>query len=199
MVSLCSTHPTGYGALPDYIQRSIGAMSSDTSADDLAFSEFPPASREQWLKLVSGVLKGASFEKRLVSKTYDGIAIAPLYGRDASARAVFGRKAGAPWQVMQRVELPDPAAANAQALHDLENGATGLALVFAGAVGAYGFGLAETSLGRVLDGVFLDVGVAIDLQSGAEPGHVARRVSEVIRQRGVAPAATDVRFGFDPL
>ena len=28
-----------------------------------------------------------------------------------------------------------------EALHDLENGATGLSLVFAGAVGAYGYGL----------------------------------------------------------
>src|SRR6266853_3266886 len=139
-------------------------MSDDTKADDLAFAEFPPASREQWLKLVSGVLKGASFEKRLVSKTYDGIAIEPLYGRDAKARPVFGRKAGAPWQIIQRIEFPDPAVANAQALHDLEHGATGLALVFAGAVGAYGFGLdGEAPLARRLEGMALDAGVAIDL------------------------------------
>ena len=106
-------------------------MSDDTvRADELAFAEFPPASREQWLTLVSSVLKGAPFEKRLVSKTYDGIAIVPLYERDGGAPAVFGRKAGAPWQIVQRIEFPDPAAANAQALHDLENGATGLALVF---------------------------------------------------------------------
>ena len=42
---------------------------------------------------------------------------------------------------MQRLDHPDPAAANAEALNDLENGATGLSLVFAGAVGAYGYGL----------------------------------------------------------
>src|SRR6516164_4783 len=130
-------------------------MSNDTTmADDLAFAEFPPANREQWLALVSGALKGAVFEKRLVSKTYDGIAINPLYERDAGARPVFGRRAGAPWQIIQRIEFPDPAAANAQALHDLENGATGLALVFAGAIGAYGFGLVdEAAVARVLAGV----------------------------------------------
>ncbi len=56
---------------------------------DLSFAaEFPAASREQWLKLVSGVLKGAPFERRLVSKTYDGLAIEPLYGRDATARPI---------------------------------------------------------------------------------------------------------------
>ena len=42
---------------------------------------------------------------------------------------------------MQRVDHPDPAAANAQALHDLENGATGLTLVFAGSLNANGYGL----------------------------------------------------------
>src|SRR5712671_4009386 len=138
-------------------------MSDDTiRATDLTCPEFPKASREQWLALVSSAIKGAPFEKRLVSKSYDGIAIAPLYERGSGARAVFGHAAGAPWRIVQRVELPDPARANAQALHDLEHGATGLALVFAGAIGAYGFGLEATSLGRVLDGVFLDAGVAID-------------------------------------
>ena len=42
---------------------------------------------------------------------------------------------------MQRIDHPDAVSANAQAMHDLENGATGLTLVFAGANGAYGFGL----------------------------------------------------------
>jgi methylmalonyl-CoA mutase len=169
-------------------------------ADDLAFTEFPPASREQWLTLVSSVLKGAPFEKRLVSKTYDGIAIAPLYGRDGGARAVFGRKAGAPWQIVQRIEFPDPAAANAQALHDVENGATGLALVFAGAIGSYGFGLAgDASLAHLLDGVVLDAGIAIDLQPGPHAEHVARQLTDVIRRRGASLFAFDIRFGFDPL
>ena len=96
----------------------------------LAFAaEFPAATREQWLKLVDGVLKGAPFDKRLVARTYDGLAIQPLYARAADARPVAARAPGAPWTVMQRVDHPDPAAANEQALHDLENGATGLTLV----------------------------------------------------------------------
>ena len=41
-----------------------------TSPDTLPLaSEFPPASREQWLKLVEGVLKGAPFEKKLIHTT----------------------------------------------------------------------------------------------------------------------------------
>ena len=176
-------------------------MSDDiVRPDDLAFTEFPPAGRQQWLTLVSRVLKGAPFEKRLVSKTYDGIAIAPLYGRDSGAHAVFGRKAGAPWRIVQRIEFPDPAAANAQALHDVENGATGLALVFAGAIGAYGFGLGtNASHARLLDGVGLEAGVAIDLQPGPHAEHIARQMTDVIGQRGVSPTVVDIGFGFDPL
>jgi methylmalonyl-CoA mutase len=176
-------------------------MSDDTAAtDDPAFTEFPPASREQWLKLVSGALKGASFEKRLVSKTYDGIAIEPLYGRDATARPVFGRTAGAPWQVLQRIEHPDPAAANAQALHDLDNGADGLSLVFAGAVGAYGFGLRpdKVSVARALDGVMLDAGIALDLQvNAAHAKSVIEALTDLARQHGLAPSAAGIRFGLD--
>src|SRR5216683_7742767 len=112
---------------------------TDASADDLPLAaEFPPASREQWRKLVDGVLKGAPFEKRLVAKTYDGLAIEPLYDRNAQASPVVGRAPGTAWGVVQRTDHPDPAAANAEALHDLENGATGLSLVFTGSVGAYG-------------------------------------------------------------
>src|SRR5262245_37743334 len=130
--------------------------------DDISFAaEFPAATRAQWLKLVEGVLKGAPFDKRLVGRTYDGLAIEPLYSGDGAARPVAARAAGAPWAILQRIDHPDPVAANAEVLHDLENGATGLSLVFAGAVGAYGYGLdsSATTLARVLDGVYLDYGV----------------------------------------
>src|SRR5262245_46354847 len=176
-------------------------MSNNTvRPGELTFTEFPPASREQWLALVSSVIKGAPFEKRLVSKSYDGIAIAPLYARNSEARAVFGHTAGAPWRIVQRIELPDPAGANAQALYDLDNGATGLALVFADTIGAYGFGLdADVSLARLLDGTALDAGVAIDLQPGVNAAHIAQQMTDVVQRNGVSATATDISFGFDPL
>src|SRR5262245_34811135 len=169
--------------------------------DDLPLAaEFPAATRDQWRKLVDGVLKGAPFEKRLVAKTYDGLSIAPLYERDPEARPVPARAPGQPWQVMQRADHPDPAAANAQAVLDLENGATGLALVFAGSVGAHGFGLDVTAsaVSRVLDGVHLDAGIAVELDLGPDDGP-AQHLAALVRARGTAPAATDIRFGLDPL
>src|ERR1700760_931416 len=110
-------------------------MTSET--DDLRLAaDFAPATEADWRKLVDGVLKGAPFEK-LVGKTYDGLKIEPIYQRARDAAPIAGRALAAPWQIMQRVDHPDPAAANAQALHDLENGANGLTLVFSGANGAH--------------------------------------------------------------
>jgi methylmalonyl-CoA mutase len=174
---------------------------TDASNDLPLAAEFPTATREQWRKLVEGVLKGAPFEKRLVAKTYDGLAVEPLYPRNADAQPVFGRMPGAAWTIMQRVDHPDPAAANALALHDLENGANGLAVVFAGAPGAYGFGVAasEEAIRRALDGVHLDAGIALDLDPGAQGELIAPLVAALVKRRGTAPAATDIRFGLDPI
>src|SRR5215470_5355065 len=86
------------------------------SEDLMLGAEFPSATREQWLELVDGALKGAPFDK-LIARTYDDLAIEPLYPRAADARPVAGRAPGAAWTLMQRVDHPDPAAANAQALH----------------------------------------------------------------------------------
>ena len=100
-----------------------------TPPDELPLAaEFPAATREQWRKLVEGVLKGAPFDKKLVARSYDGLAIEPLYDRKADALPIAGRAPGTPWSTVQRVDHPDPSAANAEALHDLENGATGLSL-----------------------------------------------------------------------
>src|SRR5437763_16959616 len=131
--------------------------------------EFPPATREAWLKLVDGVLKGGPFE-RLTSKTADGVAIQPLYPRAAGTSVIAGRAPTAPWQIMQRVDHPDPSEANKQALTDLENGATGLSLVFAGGNGARGFGLPATAeaIERALRDIHLDAGIAIEFQIGQE-------------------------------
>ncbi len=169
--------------------------------DDLALgSEFARRSRDDWLKLVSSALKGGSFDK-LISTTYDGLRIEPLYGADGNARPIPARAAGSAWQVLQRIELPDPGAANAEALHELENGASGLALVFAGAVGCYGYGLdgSEEAIGRVLDRVLLDAGVALELDLSPQAKDAARHMAALVRQRGLNPNSVDIRFGFDPL
>jgi methylmalonyl-CoA mutase len=163
-------------------------------------SEFPPATRDQWMALVDGVLKGAPFDKKLVSTTYDGLRIAPLYARRADAQPLAGRAPGAPWQVMARVDHPDAKTANRQALEDLENGAGGLVLVCKGAVGSQGFGIdaSADALARILDGVYLDA-VPVEFMPTRAAKDAPAAVAELIRKRGLDPAACNLRAGFDPI
>jgi methylmalonyl-CoA mutase len=172
-----------------------------SATDDLRLAaDFAPATYDDWRKLVDGVLKGAAFEK-LVGKTYDGLRIEPIYPRAHDAAPIAGRAAAAPWQIMQRIDHPDAAVANAQALHDLENGANGLTLIFAGANGAYGFGLEPTAeaIEKVLEGVFIDAGISIELQIGPQSRMAAIHIAEYVKRKGLDPAACDIRFGLDPI
>jgi methylmalonyl-CoA mutase len=177
------------------------AVRTTSPNDDLRpAADFAPAGYDDWRRLVDGVLKGAPFEK-LIGKTSDGLLIEPIYRRASGAAPVGGRVAAAPWQVMQRIDHPDPKEANAQARHDLENGATGLALTFAGANGAHGFGLPPTAeaIDRVLDGVFINAGIAIELDVGPQSRMAAIHLAEYVKRKSVAPAACDIRFGLDPI
>ncbi len=160
---------------------------------------FPAARQDDWRRLVDAALKGAPFS-RLESRTYDGLTIEPLYERAPAAHLVTGRAPGSAWTVMQRVDHPDPAAANAQAHDDLANGATGLALVFAGSVSANGFGLdaSPAALARVLDGIDF-AGAAIDLNLSPPTRHVVRDIAALVKSRGVAPAAVELRFSINPI
>src|SRR5215831_8057130 len=171
-------------------------------SDDLPLgAEFPAATREQWLKLVDGALKGAPFAKRLVSRTYDDLPVEPLYPRAAGAKPVAGRAPGTAWSLMQRVDHPDPAAANAQALQDLENGAGGLTLVLTGSVSANGYGLdaAPATLARVLDGVALDAGIAIDFNLSPPTRDAVRHFAALVKDRKLAPATVDMRASINPI
>ena len=58
-------------------------------------SDFPQATREQWLELVEGVLEGADFGKKLVARTHDGIEIQPLYPKAEAAAPVAREQPGA--------------------------------------------------------------------------------------------------------
>ncbi len=170
------------------------------ASETLSFAgDFPAATYDEWRRLVAGALKGSPFQ-RLESKTYDGLTIEPLYDRAPSAHALPGRAPGAAWTVMQRVEHPDPAAANAQAREDLENGATGLVLVFAGSVSANGYGLdASVPLPRLLDGIDLTAGIAIDLNLSPQTRGVVRNLSDFVAAKGIAPAAVDLRTSINPV
>jgi methylmalonyl-CoA mutase len=165
----------------------------------ISATDFPAAREADWRKLVDAALKGGSFE-RLRSRTYDGLAIEPLYSSVREASIIAGRPGGAAWAVMQRADHPDPAAANVQAREDLDAGATGLVLVFAGSVSANGFGLEANpaALARALDGID-PRGIVLDLNLSPPARGMAREVAMLIKNRGVAPSAVDLRFSINPI
>ena len=162
--------------------------------------DFPSAEEADWQALVQEALKGAPFAS-LRSTTYDGIVIEPLYARAVGASVIPGRAPGAPWGIMQRIDLPDPEAANAQILDDLHNAASGFVLVFADAVGDYGYTLSatEAAIAQALNGVHLDAGVTLELDFGPPSRQVAGVVASYVKAKGLAPSSLQIRFGFDPL
>ena len=102
------------------------------------FDEFPPTPYEEWRKAIDKVLKGAPFEKRLVTKTYENINLQPMYRQEDMAglaqidslpgfapyvrgASLLGYVAN-PWDVAQEIPAATPAAFNAALRADLERG-----------------------------------------------------------------------------
>ncbi|MBS7539205.1 methylmalonyl-CoA mutase family protein [Ancylobacter lacus] len=160
---------------------------------------FPAATREEWLRLVDGVLKGAPYAARMVTSTLDGIAFDALPAPRPDARPMAGRPAGAAWKIIARIDHVDPAAANAQLLEDLNGGADGATLVFRSSPAAEGFGLPETSeaIERVLRGVLAEL-VTLRVETGGFRGRdLALALSRHLRE--IDPARLDLRVGLDPI
>ena len=171
-------------------------------------AEFPDATHEQWQHLVEGVLRksgkdvsGAAAEEALSTALEDGLRTRPLFtARDAAPDpglpgfAPFvrgsrpeGNTAGG-WDLRQR----HTTVADGVALADLENGVTSLWLV----VGEGGIPI--SSLGRVLDGVYLDL-APVALDAGADVEAAARVLLRLYEERGVAKEAARGNLGGDPL
>lgn len=174
------------------------------SGTDLALARvFDPASQDDWLALVDRTLKGRPAD-RLVHRTYDDIAIAPLSTRadwpgrdDDPARA--GRPAGQGWDIRQAHADPDPTTTNTAILQDLERGVTSIQLIFAGAGRRGGVVVSDTAdLDRVLDGVHLNL-APLALAAGADFKAAADRLIALWQARGVAADQALGAFDADPL
>ncbi|WP_369255746.1 methylmalonyl-CoA mutase family protein [Streptomyces sp. R35] len=171
-------------------------------------AEFPDATHEQWQRLVAGVLRKSgkevsddAAEDALSTALEDGLRARPLYTAHDSAPdpgvpgfAPFvrgGRAEGntlGGWDVRQQHTAADGAAV----LADLENGVTSLWLVIGEG------GIPVSSLGRVLDGVYLDLAPVV-LDAGREVEPAARELLRLYGERGVAKEAARGNLGADPL
>ncbi|MCQ6275373.1 acyl-CoA mutase large subunit family protein [Bacillus sp. V3B] len=109
------------------------------------FSEFPHPSYKEWREVAEKSLKDASFEEKLISKTYEGIFLQPLYRKEdieglshlsslpGAAPYVRGTRAlgyqDKTWEVCQELVYPTPLEFNEAAKNDLQCGQTMLNLV----------------------------------------------------------------------
>ena len=171
-------------------------------------AEFPDANLEQWHGLVAGVLRksgkevsGTAAEDALSTALEDGLRTRPLYtAHDAApdpgfpgfapfvrgARAEGNTTGG--WDVRQRHAVAD----NTAVLTDLENGVTSLWLV------AGEGGIPVASLGKVLDGVYLDL-APVALDAGGQYASAAHELLRLYDERGIDGKAARGSLGADPL
>jgi methylmalonyl-CoA mutase len=95
--------------------------------------DFPPVATEEWEAAIRADLKGADYEKKLIWKTPEGIAVRPYYRRENLPQELFRRGEPRAWEI---AEGPMPSGVvNGVPYH--ENGAT--------AVQELAFTLAEAS------------------------------------------------------
>lgn len=148
--------------------------------------DFAPASEADWRALVDKTLAGAPFEKRLVSRTYDGIAIQPLYREGEPLGVAAPLRTDGQWDVRVAVDHPDPATANLHALEALEGGATSL-MIRVDPTGEAGVAIRSADdLSRVLDGVFLDL-APVALDAGPHGLEAARWLLQIGEARTLRP------------
>ncbi|WP_299480977.1 methylmalonyl-CoA mutase family protein [uncultured Roseibium sp.] len=152
-----------------------------------------------WWESVDLALKGRS-RQTLFGSTEDGLEITPIYSRRSDVPARELRTGAQNWTLMQRVEIPDPVAANAQIIEDLQGGADGFELVFAGAGTSDGHGIHASDLAdfeALFDGVLLDL-VKIRVNAGAGTPEAVALLLAFLDQRGIALADVEIASGFDP-
>jgi methylmalonyl-CoA mutase len=159
---------------------------------------FPAADHAHWRQQAQAALKGAPFE-RLISHSYDGITIQPLYEQIAQEAPRALRQQQGPWCILSRLDHPNADQAHVQALDDLQGGAVGVHLVFANTAHSLGFGLspAKADIAYVLEDVFLDQ-LPIMIDSGDDYAGVSDALMAQARQRHIDAQRLNIDFGIDP-
>ena len=168
-----------------------------TPQNDLTLgSDFAPATREMWLKLVEKALKGGDFEKRMVSRSADGLRIEPLTRAPMRSPRLTPRSPGGsvhtrhprqcrrPRLAASISSSPRPirAAANKIILDELNGGAAGV-VIRTEAPGQSGLPATAKALEQALHGVKLDL-VSVQLAGGEDTLSAADALIGCLGQAG---------------
>ena len=200
-----------------------------TSAEpERLLSDFPVPSLEQWREEVVRLLKGAPYEKKMLTPTYEGITLQPIYTAEDVKDLPFqdtlpgewpylrgteplGKRLQG-WLVAQELPFPEAKAYNEALRHDLERGLTAIAfhLDEAGQQGldadqseAASVGADGTNLSTYGDAVQALEGVdtSLPLMVAAAEGALpaAALLLAARKAQGGDLAQTPMCLGFDPL
>jgi methylmalonyl-CoA mutase len=167
------------------------------SGPDSGGPEFPSVGREQWETLAAKAL-GGDAAAALTSRTDDGIAVDALAER-RPAQPIANVRPTAGWTIVQRIDDPDVGRAKAQLRDDIDNGATGLALVFAGAPNAFGSGLpGDPKTLDVLLGDVLPAKVHLRIDAHPRSRTTAEMLVAVLARKRADITTLSLSFGIDP-
>ncbi|HBC92700.1 MAG TPA: methylmalonyl-CoA mutase, partial [Pelotomaculum sp.] len=206
-----------------------GIEQKETCESSRLFGDFPYARYEEWRKAAEKSLKGASFEKKLISKTYDGFEVQPIYWQsDVEDLPHMGSLPGfppfvrgsaalgyflKPWEISQEFSYGDPVALNQAILHDLERGQTefnfwldyaGLAGLDADEAVSEDVGRAGVSISSLADLARVLEGIDLEktpvyMQAGTMGLPVLALLSAYMRHQGKSTEKLRGCIGMDPL
>lgn len=122
------------------LQKLLKKSADVENFPDVPLDEFTPPTDEEWKAACEALLKGAPFEKKMFTKTYEGITFDPMYARkhteDILPKGVMpgmgdylrGVDAagyiGKPWGIAQACDETLPAENNELLRHEHDKGAT---------------------------------------------------------------------------
>ncbi len=209
----------GYIAfVPPFSQPHI---EEEMTAETPLLGDFPVPSFEQWQKLVEPDLKGAPFEKRLVTKLIEGLSVQPLYATsDTLDERALGLPGQAPfrrgatalghfplgWQIVGEHSTSCPSACRDAIVRDLAGGVEALRIaVFTrffgepGATSDSGVWLdGVDDLSTLLEGVDLSR-IPISLLGGSAFSSTATLLDAFFERAGIPATERLGEFAADPL
>lgn len=191
--------------------------------------DFPVPTHDEWHQECVRLLKGIPFDKKMLTLTYEGITLQPMYTRaDAASlphldsmpgQAPYSRGTRArgyqqrPWQVAQEFPYPTAEEFNKALRHDLDRGQTAAVLVIdrAGQAGLDPDQAAPELVGKDGTSVASLVGmrkalegvdlssVPVHIESGSAALTYAAVLVALAHERGVDPKKLRGSVGLDPV
>lgn len=171
------------------------------------FSEFPPVSTAQWEEVITKDLKGADYDKKLIWKTQEGIAVRPYYRAEdlqnlkhlENAPGTFpfvrGTKKDNNWLIRQGYCVHgDYTKANALALDGISKGVESVGFCIDGEKA-----VSVADMKVLLSGINLDQ-IEVNFEGcGSASAQIISAFIEVIASMGVKADKVKASFDLDPL